>query len=135
MKSYTDIFQSRKLAEILPLESADMHYKVNRHNNESKIFMIPYSELGYYKDDDYQYCVCAWSLAALLEQLPCEVCDDDGNSNYLKMDKEGDLYQLMYGDTDPDPYGNIKDIETDRYGHFVDACVDMIIRLNELNLL
>lgn len=26
MKSYTDIEQSKKLAEILPLESADMHY-------------------------------------------------------------------------------------------------------------
>ena len=26
IKSYTDIEQSRKLAEILPLESADYHY-------------------------------------------------------------------------------------------------------------
>ena len=26
MKSYTDLPQSKKLAEILPLESADMHY-------------------------------------------------------------------------------------------------------------
>ena len=27
MKSYTDIEQSKKLAEILPLESADMYYQ------------------------------------------------------------------------------------------------------------
>lgn len=26
MKAYTDLVQSKKLAEILPLESADMHY-------------------------------------------------------------------------------------------------------------
>ena len=30
MKAYTDIEQSKKLAEILPVESADMYY-LNRH--------------------------------------------------------------------------------------------------------
>lgn len=29
MKSYTDIGESKKLAEILPLESADMHYSLD----------------------------------------------------------------------------------------------------------
>ena len=28
MKAYTDLEQSKKLAEILPLESADMHYTI-----------------------------------------------------------------------------------------------------------
>ena len=31
MKSYTDIEQSKKLAEILPPESADMLYVYDRH--------------------------------------------------------------------------------------------------------
>ena len=30
MKSFTDLKQSKKLAEILPLESADMFYRDNR---------------------------------------------------------------------------------------------------------
>lgn len=131
IKSYTTIEQSRKLAEILPLESADMHYKVNRYNDEYKIFMIPYSELGSYKDNEYQYSVCAWSLAALLEQIPYEVCDDDGNSSYLQINKGDDEYQLEY----TDPNGDFESIETDWYEHFVDACVAMIEKLHELNLL
>jgi hypothetical protein len=67
----------------------------------------------------------------LLEQLPYELCDDEGNSVYLEINKEDDLYQLVYAD----PYVAFEDIETNRYEHFVDACYDMIIRLNELNLL
>ena len=31
MKSYTDLEQSKKLAEILPLESADMFLALNGH--------------------------------------------------------------------------------------------------------
>lgn len=72
-----------------------------------------------------------WSLASLLEQLHYEVCDDDGNLSYLQMNKEDDVYQLVY----TDPHGDFESIETDRYEHFVDVCVDMIIKLNELNSL
>ena len=72
-----------------------------------------------------------WSLAALLEQLHYELCDDDGNPSYLKMNKEDDIYQLVY----TDPYGEFENIETDRYEHFVDACYEMILKLKELNLL
>ena len=32
MKAFTDIEQSKKLAEILPLESADMHYVRKTHD-------------------------------------------------------------------------------------------------------
>lgn len=38
IKSYTDLEQSKKLAEILPLESADMHY-----NNVSIIGLFTWS--------------------------------------------------------------------------------------------
>ena len=124
MKAYTDIEQSKKLAEILPLESADMCYMYLGAKDK--------------KYQDFPICapamegdLCAWSLAALLEQFPYELCDDDGNSCYLSMNKEDDVYQLVY----EDPYGDFESIETDRYEKFVDACVDMIIRLKELNLL
>ena len=75
--------------------------------------------------------LCAWSLAALLEQLPYELCDDDGNSSYLQINKEDDVYQLVY----TDPYGDFECIETDRYEHFVDTIYKLILKLNELNLI
>lgn len=134
IKSYTDIEQSRKLAEILPLESADQTWVrvviagVNldvteemqyRHNGD-----IPfkfYSGIG----------IPCWSLAALLEELPYELCDDDGNSVYLEINKDDDMYQLVY----EDPYGNFESIETDMYEHFVDACYEMILKLHEQEML
>jgi hypothetical protein len=119
MKSYTDIEQSKKLAKILPLESADMHYKVSRYGNESRIFIIPYSELGCYKDDEYHYCVCAWSLTALLKTL---------NFPSLTQNKE-DEWEVCVFDHDNDDY--IKKTASNP----IDACCEMVMRLNELNLL
>ena len=66
VKSYTDLEQSKKLAKILPLESADMvyvhtvdlegdeHYDIDFRNNQPL-----------FEDD-----ISAWSLAALLSVLP-----------------------------------------------------------------
>lgn len=123
IKSYTDIEQSKKLEEILPLESADMRY-------------APFGDTHPWAWDEEvklleKGSIPCWSLAALLEQLPYELCDDDGNSCYLQIDKEDDIYQLVY----IDPYEDFERMETDRYEHFVDACVEMIERLHELNLL
>ena len=130
IKSYTTIEQSRKLAEILPLERADMRIG----NYVGKSGKVDGTNVHYYtKGESFgaPEIIEAWSLAALLEQLPYELCDDDGNSSYLQINKEGDVYQLEY----TDPYGDFESIETDRYEHFVDACYEMIIRLHELNLL
>lgn len=129
IKAYTDLSQSKKLAEILPIETADMYY--DRDGLPSLIDKYVTHES--IKNDKYHHLIPCWSLAAMLEQLSYEVCDDDGNSLYLQINKEEDLYQLMYGDTDP--YASFESIETDRYEHFVDACVAMIEKLNELNLL
>ena len=142
IKSYTTVEQSRKLAEILPLESADgfweYHDKWYSEGDEWEGYEYypraePYLEYtrkeNEWKEDKSS--VPCWSLAALLEQLPYELCDDDGNSSYLQINKEDDVYQLVYAD----PYGNFESIETDRHEHFVDACVAMIESLHELNLL
>jgi len=67
----------------------------------------------------------------LLEQLHYEVCDDDGYSTYLQINKDDDMYQLEYIDSS----GIFESIETDRYEHFVDACVDMIEKLKGLKML
>ena len=128
IKSYTDLEQSKKLAEILPLESADAFYPWRELMKDYDSIYVPEKMLmSDIEEDD----ILAWSLAALLEQLPYELCDDDGNSTYLQMNKDDNLYQLVY----TEPYNNFESIETDRYEHFVDACYEMILKLKELNLL
>ena len=60
MKSYTDIEQSRKLAEILPLESADMCYPKDAFEyNYAKEPVCHYSGIGLAHP--------CWSLATLID--------------------------------------------------------------------
>lgn len=80
MKSYTDIGQSRKLAEFLPIESADMYYEyvLPRSNKLKHIPSIgnPVEALEWYNKGYThfskeplslkEYCIPCWSLAALL---------------------------------------------------------------------
>ena len=130
IKSFTSLEQSKKLAEILPLESADM--RIGNYIGESG--KVDGTNVHYYpKGESFgaPEIINAWSLAALLEQFPYELCDDDGNSLYLEINKEDDIYQLVYADR----YGDFESIETDRHEHFVDACYEMVIKLNKLNLL
>ena len=64
MKSYTDLNQSKKLTEILPMESADMYYP---WDTDSKSFL----NIPIVKDDSYyvQGSIDCWSLAALFAAL------------------------------------------------------------------
>ena len=64
IKSYTDIEQSMKLAEILPLESADMFYFAG--NDTQPTFRLHSYE---HIMDDKKDIPC-WSLAALLRLIP-----------------------------------------------------------------
>lgn len=123
VKSYSNLDQSKKLMKILPLETADMYWDLLSKDKYAKVNNIGHC-LG-------RTCVYAWSPAALLEQLPYELCDDDGNSCYLQIYKNDDEYQLEY----TDPNGDFESIEIDWYEHFVDACYEMILKLHELNLL
>lgn len=126
IKSYTDLEQSKKLAEILSLESADMNW----HELPSTGYFVrafPYKHDNWATEGIFP----CWSLASLLEQLPYEVVDDEGGSMYLSMNKDDDMYQLIYYDR----YEDYDSIETDSYENFVDACYEMILKLNELNLL
>jgi len=132
IKSYTDIKQSKKLAEFLPIESADMYIYKNIFFGALSCFNGT-TQVGEYvklTDKENKAYPC-WSLAALLEQLHYEVCDDDGYSTYLQINKDDDMYQLIY----EDPSEILESIETDRYEHFVDACVAMIEKLHKLKLI
>jgi hypothetical protein len=123
MKAYTDLEQSKKLAEILPLESADMSYR-------------PYREEG--GISDYQASLCphrfaswigfpCWSLTALL--------------NYIK-DKCG-YYELVYISSTVNGNGNklenVHRLSTDIYDVYeheiIDVCYESILKMKELKLL
>lgn len=127
MKSYTDIKQSKKLAEILPIDSADMWW-VERKPVYYLSFTKPSEEN--YSQDTIKDIPC-WSLATLLELLDDEIIDEDGNDYNLNIIKEGSQYQLYYHDS----WGQAEDIETNYYDDMVDACVEMILNLKEKNLL
>lgn len=79
IKSYTDIEQSKKLAEILPLESADMGWDVFV-DNTTRILPIDDWDLSKNSGGNLKF-YHAWSLAALMDVL------DRGY--YLKHHKDG----------------------------------------------
>ena len=108
MKSYTDIEQSRKLAEILPIESADMYYWCGED-----------LRIGGYRAMDIDYDIPCWSFSALLDVLPKII-----NNETLFIETSPALWHLGY-----------RNIYTERADNPIDACVNMIIHLNKLNLL
>ena len=125
-KNCTSIEQSKMLAVILPIESADMWYwewpTAPKYNN--------YEHPMFHQGEDIRNIPC-WSLASLLEQLDDEITDEEGNDYNLTIVKEDLKYQLYYHDS----WGRAEDIETDYYDDMVDTCVEMILKLNKLNML
>lgn len=84
MKAYTDIAQSKRLAEILPLESADMEY-LTINETGSFIGTVPFvKDDSEVEDSAYSHTynrIACWSLAALLSVLPTL---DDRNAEFCK---------------------------------------------------
>lgn len=135
MKSYTDLEQSKKLAEILPLESADMCYPIPYEYGDKLLL----------EQGGFGVTPC-WSLAALMNLLPSEFTEKGKYSEttynidirkYALTD-DVDLYQIAYGNYKFYEDGNSswKDmINTGEKEDLLDACVEMIIKLNEEKLL
>ena len=124
MKSYTDIEQSKKLAEILPLESADMYYYSYMSIGEP--FYMSYHNVIEDSQKLAKNDIPCWSLTALLSVLPTL---DDRNAILCK-DIRYNKWHICYHST-----ATLSIIDTERYDNPVDACYEMIIKLHELNLL
>lgn len=122
MKSYTDIEQSKKLTEILPLESADTIWDLANPDLPT-IRAIPYEDSDY--NNKYLNIIPAWSLVALLSVLPDEVEDN----HYLTLDKEGKEYCCSYEDCNSNSFRHCFSDNP------IDACVKMIFDLHELKIL
>ena len=135
MKSYTDIEQSKKLAEILPLESADMLYYCNKSNN-IQISQHPFIR-SFKEKDTFSYLPC-WSLAALLKLIPKHILRKDkihyGQTFIPSFRWEITPTAIYYTDGN-----NIMDYVSFRYGEnnkeLIDAVFEMVIKLKERNLI
>lgn len=115
IKSYTDLEQSKKLAEILPRESADMHFVNDKHAG-----CVPYLEITngsnpWLKGTDISPC---WSLAALLGVLSYPDLSQFSEGAWLIQAWYENLPFCISGLENP-----------------VDACYELILKLNEQNLI
>jgi len=129
MKAFTDLKQSKKLAEILPLESADMRFEYILPQKSDKILHNPtvgnplkalemynkgYTILGSKPLSLDEYCIPCWSLTALLNVLPSSTLDSS-DDHYCRL--------------------HCMERFSEWYDNPVDACYKMLLKLHELNLL
>lgn len=106
IKSYTDLEQSKKLAEILPLDSADMNYWCGTQ-----------IRIGGHRTMDKDLDVPCWSLAALLIVVSEVSLNSFKDGNWNAMVQQNG--KMIYGDAN----------------NSVDACYEMILKLHELKML
>lgn len=107
MKAFTDVEESKKLAEILPIESADMFWADGERPavwNNKDISL-----------DDTD--IPAWSLVSLLSVIPdVSLNAFEDRKWYAMIIHNG---KMIYGDKD----------------NPIDACYEMIVKLKEKDLL
>lgn len=129
MKAYTDLEQSKKLAEILPIESADMEYLSIKENGlliGNEPFVKDDSEV---EDSAASYIfnkIACWSLAALLDILSktAHSIDEDGSVDLG--DYKNIEWSLCLTNTGVGLF---------TANNPVDACYQMIIKLHEIKML
>lgn len=139
--AYTDLEQSKKLAEILTVESADMTWKqVDLITGDLAWEPLLGIDVAI-KDNLFSYrngyTIPCWSLAALLDVLIAK--DFNPETMFLRSTSDGrgtrltNVWRLSVETIDTiDGDITLRDIYAD---NLVDACYEMIIRLSELNLL
>lgn len=134
MKSYTDLSQSKVLAKILPLESADHHYVRKTCDFRGNPVDGKWSEPKYGNPEKANYFVQnftnyeklpCWSLAALLAVLP--VLKRIGYEK-AKPNIHFDVFTNKW-------VCNSLYYTSNSYDNPVDACYEMIMRLHELKML
>ena len=117
MKAYTDLEQSHKLAEILPIESSDMFYTLI----DQGLYLEVKQGIEPSKDD-----IPCWSLTALLDVLPKNL---DIGRPVLATNYRG-YYWVSYFDE------YMKEKFTSKiYNNPIDACYKMVLKLHKQKLL
>ena len=136
MKSYTDLKQSKKLAEILPIESADMCWTNHCYGNIRSSMTVSTKTIEEYKElltrfgdltsiDVFYPC---WSLAALLKVIPKHIKD----YNVFRIDIGDNDFSIWYDEIGFGVNNDLPDITMEEP---VDACYEMILNLHVKNFL
>lgn len=123
IKAFSDLEQSRKLAEILPLESADMYY-ISGDECDICFGSGVYEEIADWLSDGTSRPadIPCWSLASLLDVLPYPQLSKDK----LGSGKVGWMVSV---------YPNDCRYDSCWHDNPVDTCVDIIEKLHELKML
>lgn len=126
MKSYTDLEQSKKLAEILPPESADMALcsKIQPLMTDYISAKKKFSNAGEIPIDP------CWSLASLLNYLR----EIDFFPEIDADELEVTMSITYFNDHEARHLTPVHNIEV-KAESFIDACVEMIVKLHKQNLL
>jgi hypothetical protein len=124
------------LAEILPIESADM--KILPFT-EREYRIVPINDISVCGREDEIY---AWSLAALLDVLPNEIISNNMFECHYQIDirkydggNNTTLYQIAYGNNSGFSGSWHDMINTGEKESLIDCCVQMIIKLHEFKKL
>lgn len=120
MKGYTDLEQSRKLMEILPIESADKYWMHGKLENV-KQQLTPKIIGNEWDEPLWDFDIPCWSLAALLDVIP-----DFHLKKYVYNDGTKVYYVTSLG---------TGQANTKYYDNPVDACYDIILKLYKLKKL
>lgn len=137
IKSYTSLEQSEKLAEILPLESADACWTNHLFGDLLSSFRVEGTPPQEYKHLLDRFVVKgyiiepAWSLAALFNVIPQEIFDGE----YIINICEGcdNKWELTY---DHYENRNYSFYELSSCGdNLIDTCYELVVKLYEHKLL
>lgn len=123
-KSVTDINQSRELSEFLAIEDADFGWNIF---SDGSTRLLPIDDWDIHSGVEF---VPAWSLSALLDEIPDMIDGENGETYILNMMKEGTYYNLWY-----DAYSEACPIEVASQEEMVDVCVELLIELHKKELI
>lgn len=146
VKAYTDIEQSRKLAEILSADSADMcltfvgntwnpvwdkaddiyQFQKDCYQFQKDCYEPDYTKDDYIDIDEFEpQVVPCWSLTALFGVLPMITEDKDIVNPFIAKTADNEYYVTLTKEV----------YNSGIYDNPIDACYEMILKLHELKLL
>lgn len=139
IKSFSDLQQSKKLAEILPLESADMCWTNHCYGSMRSSMTISAKSIYEYKkllerfadSTSIDVFYPAWSLAALLSLIPQEIFDGEYIINITEgINNRWVVTYDKYENRNHSYYGLSTGAD-----NLIDACYELILKLHELKML
>lgn len=131
-KAYTNIEQSKILAQIIDKDTADFCWGFDQEKCNDNVLVFnctpyPLPWKDYTARDFYLPC---WSLASLLAQLDETVTTDDGDFD-LHIFVENGGYYVQYDDN----YEGKILVESGFQEHLIDAVYEVVLKLSKLKLL